>query len=574
MDCNEIILSENCLEFFVQYFPLENVPEFYGADCIQNINAKYDIAYYMADEQRLINVQSESFSSNFFPRCFGLANDQVLEATGIAALRRNPNLNLYGNGVIIGFVDSGIDFAEKTFRKADGTTRIIGAWNQSDINGTPPENFLYGSYYDENTINTALAEEFPYQELPLNDEIQHGSYIAAMAAGTDTKIGINEQMRFSGAAPQADIAYVKLKPAKQYLREYYYINEEAPCYQETDIVLGVKFLIELASRRKQPIVIVLALGTNLGGHDGSGILEEYLRYVSGIIGSCIITAAGNEGGRALHFRKEYSDAAQPGIQDTTYAQIRVGANEKGFTLSMHSPFLALYGISIISPSGQRIIRANIKTDTSEQFTFLFDGTRVFWDVYVSDRRTGGETMVFRFDMPSQGVWEIGIVPEMLINNTYFDMWLPIHEFLSSETYFLNPYPDITITNPGNEGSIITVGGYDITTGALYINSGRGFAANGIIKPDIAAPAVDIEVPGELNLIYEITGTGMGAAVTAGAAALMLEWGIVMENVINMDTSTIRAMFIRGAKSPGVRVPDKGFGFGILDIYGAFQSLIY
>lgn len=649
MDCGEIVQSENTLEFFIQYTAEseQDIAEAYGADCAQIIDRKYAIVYYNVSDAELEEFQEARYINNSFPRCFGTANAEVLEATGISALRRNPNFDLYGNDVIIGFVDSGIDFDSSVFKKADGTTRIISAWNQEEV-GVPPKGLIYGKYYSEAMINEVLMENFQqrdgsstpegslqqtgrtygenrmvrnvYEQIPLKDNAGHGSYIASVAAGSVTDAagsirqgtgtilpgedittdigtilpgeGITQgTVTFSGAAPLSDIICVKLKPAKRHLREYYYINEQAVCFQETDILLGVKFLIEQAAVFEKPIVIVIALETNLGGHDGSGILEEYLRYAAGLTGVCVVAAAGNEGGRALHFRQTYGTVALRDAyrqQGTDYAEIRVGERERGFTLALYASSPALYGITVESPAGQSIVQEKLRMDKSEILEFLFDGTIIYLDAYVYDRRTGGEVMILRFETPSQGIWRIGIKPETLVNNAYLDIWLPIHEFLSSETYFINPSPDETITNPGNESTVITVAGYDYRTGASYIYSGRGFSANGAVKPDISAPAVDI--PGAAGIIIggagvsgsrssntriaEKTGTGVATALAAGAAAMLLEWGIVRGNRETMDTSEIKTLLIRGARNPGRSVPDRDFGFGLLDIYGAFRSLIY
>ena len=148
------------------------------------------------------------------------------------------------------------------------------------------------------------------------------------------------------------------------------------------------------------------------------------------------------------------------------------------------------------------------------------------------------------------------------------MWLPISEFLSSETVFLEPDPYTTITNPGYSVLSLTVGGYDSGNGGLYLDTGRGFAKNGEIKPDIVAPAADIStVEGVKN------GTSYGAALAAGAVAQFFEWAVTEGNEPLIRNREIKNYFIRGARRGMDRnYPNREWGYGILDIQGVFDVL--
>ena len=182
--------------------------------------------------------------------------------------------------------------------------------------------------------------------------------------------------------------------------------------------------------------------------------------------------------------------------------------------------------------------------------------------------SGEELFFMRFENPVEGIWTIrvSLVDESEQGN--FHMWLPISQFLSSETVFLQPDPYTTITNPGYSKLSITVGGYDTGNGGLYVNTGRGFAKNNEIKPDIVAPSVGISIGTGVR-----NGTGYGAALAAGCAAQFLQWAVVERNEPLVRNRELKNYFIRGAsRDMGRTYPSKEWGYGRLDIQGVFDVL--
>ena len=143
----------------------------------------------------------------------------------------------------------------------------------------------YGTAYSQEELNQALGMEDPFSLVPSRDENGHGTFLAGVAAGSALP-----QQSFSGAAPEALIAIVKLKPAKEYLKEIFYVTGSAPAYQSTDIMLGIRYLILLADALKKPLVICIGLGSNQGSHSGSSPLDSMLsvtdQYLSLIHISC------------------------------------------------------------------------------------------------------------------------------------------------------------------------------------------------------------------------------------------------------------------------------------------------
>lgn len=115
------------------------------------------------------------------------------------------------------------------------------------------------------------------------------------------------------------------------------------------------------------------------------------------------------------------------------------------------------------------------------------------------------------------------------------MWLPIRGFISPEVKFLLPDPYYTVVVPATNFQGIRTGGYNDIQDSLYAQSSWGPNVLGIISPDIVAPAVEVAGIYPLTGLGTMTGTGVAAAITTGACALLLEWGFVRENYLNMCT---------------------------------------
>ncbi|MCD7765020.1 MAG: S8 family serine peptidase [Lachnospiraceae bacterium] len=280
-----------------------------GTEAVQPVNEQYTIIYAPLSDH-LSTVEEIGYSS--VPKVFTEINVVSLEAAGILSVRIQPFLELSGKGVLIGFLDSGIDCTHPAFRHADGTTRIVRLWDQDDTTGVPPEGILYGSEYTEEDINRALfggtgtadaflsgsgeaADRGAAPWIPGTDPTGHGTAVAGIACGS-----VDAGEGFTGAAPESAIAFVRLKPAKQYLRDYFRIPEDAVAYQENDLMVGVRYLLDCARNLKMPLVICLSLGTSQGGHTGNTPLENVLESASEVPGVCAVAGTGNETGLAHH----------------------------------------------------------------------------------------------------------------------------------------------------------------------------------------------------------------------------------------------------------------------------------
>ena len=574
MSCTNSVASEDFADFIAPYFTTpEEFIRSQGTDCIDFVNSTLAVVYVPLSTVTPSTYTSYTYSA--VPKLYSLLDVTSMDAAGITPAGELPVLNNQGAGVIVGFVDTGINYTDSLFRNVDGSTRIIGIWDQTNNsdNSNNIENetakpfsafsALYGTQYTAEEINLALNSDNPASIVPTRDENGHGTFLASIAAGNR-----DERAGFSGAAPQASIAMVKLKPAKQYLRDFYLIQDGAEAYQENDIMMGVSYLYFLARKYSMPLVVCIPLGTNMGSHMGMSRLGQYLNQVSLSNGSAVITAAGNETGARHHFR-----AVMDADTDEVTAELRVGEREAGFSMELWAENMGVYTVGFISPTGEVAREISIPLRGENTVSFLLEQTQITVYTQIADVSSGSQFIFMRFENPMSGIWRILIRNSLDIRET-FHIWLPVRGFISDETYFLRPDPDTIITDPGNARYPITVTAYDHTKNSIYIHASRGYSLSGRIKPDLAAPGVNIlgaSVSG--RRLTRMSGTSVSAAHLAGAAAILLNWGVLNANYPYLNTPVLKSIFVRGAqRNPALTYPNREFGYGTLNLYEAFLHL--
>lgn len=546
--------------------------------CADYVSSDY-IILHMPLTPDAVSMRVHSYY--MIPSLFSPLDYNAMEASGVLSAFNSPALNNQGKGVLIGLVDTGIDYRSPLFQNPDGTTRIAGIWDQSvpieeDVlpagvpDYYPMGGSSYGTEYTREQINEALASDDPLSLVPTQDTIGHGTFLAGLAAGSSIP-----QENFTGAAPEAELAVVKLKPAKKYLRDFYLIPSDAPAFQENDIMMGIKYLRMMADRLKKPLVILLAMGSNSGSHIGTSPLSQVTQNYSGFFGIITVIAGGNETGAAHHFY-----ASIPAGTEYEDVEIRVGKEEaeRGFVLELWAADADTYTVGFISPSGERISRIPIIANNETSIPFLLDATTITVNYQLIEAESGSQLIFMRFQTPAAGIWTVRVYNTQRFKGT-FHMWLPVQGMISEETVFLRPDPYSTITVPGNSRLPITVGAYDTSTGGIYIHSSRGFTPNQIVKPELAAPGVNIlgpsvgRKPGSDTPMTTRTGTSAAAAITAGAAANLLGWGIVEGNYPTMSEASVKSYLIRGAqRNPALTYPNREFGYGTLDLFQTFLRL--
>lgn len=552
--CREAVYSNDWYDLMLRNDDIvEGMTE---TECLMKLDGAYQMWYFPKNMLPEINFGTYTYSA--VPKCLTPVSERALDASGILSIRNQPNLALTGQGVLIGIVDSGISYMDPAFRYEDGSSRIVAIWDQTVEDGTPPEPYYYGQEYTQEMIDQALAGSDPMKLVPENDPVGHGTAVASIAAGS-----INQTTGFSGAAPYADIAVVKLKEAKQYLRDFYFIPEDAVAYQENDVMLGIDYLNRLAAARNQPLVLLVALGTNNGTHGGNSYLSNFLDDIGQSRRRVVVTATGNEANARHHYYAQVPD--KDAVQTV---EINVERAMNGFAIEMWSAEPQLFEVAVVSPAGERLSRIPAERVGRREYSFVLEGTTLAVDYRIVGTRSANQLIYLRFTAPSKGIWKILVFPKNYIYGS-FHMWLPISGFLESPVYFLSANPDTTLTVPGTARVPITVGGYNDLSGALFLESGRGYTITGAIKPDFVAPAVD--VAGSSG--QEYTGTSYGAAITAGAAAMFMEWAVVRGNLPAANTADVKSEFIRGARQDvGQLYPNREWGYGKLDLARTFLIL--
>lgn len=577
MPCSHPSASSEYADFIIRYFAFpQSLLSIIEEGCLSFINSQFAVVYRPVEEALPITLNRYSYSS--IPNLYTLLDASSMESSGILASFSQPSLNTQGENTIIGIIDTGIDYRNPVFLGEDRSTRILGIWDQTiELNesgvskeraGQLPEDIFYGTAYTKEDIDRALASDSPLDIVPSTDENGHGTFLAGIAAGRQELSGGEA---FTGAAPRAFIAAVKLKPAKQYLRDYYVLPDSAEAYQENDIMMGMKYLLSLARTKKLPLTILLALGTNLGSHEGTSPLAQYLDTISNFPGIITVTAAGNETGYSHHFfgtigtDEEFEDA-----------ELRVAEGEAGFTLELWSQEPELFSIGFLSPTGEQISRIPNNTLTEQRITFVLENTVIYLNYQVAEAGTGSQLIVMRFVNPTPGIWRIRVYNSLYLRGEYH-LWLPSKGFISDDTFFLRPSPDTVVTEPGNASQTITAGAFNHRSGGIYIHSSRGYTRLGRVKPDLAAPGVNVDGPGIQGAagfpMRAMTGTSAAASHVAGAAANLLSWAFREDSISYMNTSVAKTYLIRGAdRNPVFAYPNREWGYGTLNLYGAFLRL--
>lgn len=229
-------------------------------------------------------------------------------------------------------------------------------------------------------------------------------------------------------------------------------------------------------------------------------------------------------------------------------------------------------LSIRSPLGSIVERIPVTAGGFKQIKLPLEETSVTVIYQYPDARNGAEEITVRLNRPTNGIWTFTIYGDYIVDGRY-DAWLPKTDFINSATRFLQPDPFTTLTIPATLSEALVVGAYDYIDKSMFAGSSRGPTRAEVIKPDLIAPGVNVKAPQVGGGYTTYTGTGASAAVTAAAAALLFQWGIIEGNLPIMNTNTIRAILIRGAtRQKGVIYPNPVEGYGRLNLLNSLALL--
>jgi subtilisin family serine protease len=529
------------------------IPQFSSGDNITWLNNDFSLLHTSKSDKQPCDLGVYPYY--LFPALFTPTSKISNVPETMCYTQQTTTPSLYGQGVLVGIVDTGIDYQHPAFMNRDKTTRIISLWDQTQQDGVPPESFTFGTEYTKVLINSALHSTNPIAIVPSTDPNGHGTAIASIAAGSPT-----QDRSFSGVVPNSELIVVKLKEAKQNLKMIFCIPDDKLCYQETDIVLGIRYLISVAQRLKRPLVICIALGSSQGSHDGRGILSLYLESINRIPDISVAVSAGNEGNSNRHYHgiSNYS----PYTKDF---QINVGSEDRLFSMEIWPILPGRLAVEVTSPNGETISLIHPSFYACEQFDLKLSNSIVWINNMAFERGTGDQLILVRFKDPLPGIWYIHV---QSTDNEPFSMhsWLPAGNLISDNTFFLLPNPDTTITAPGNTWHTLTVTAFNQTTGNILNESSRGYTKSGLVKPDVAAPGYQISCALPGGAYGTLTGTGAGAAYAAGSLGMIFEWTQGKGNFTYVTGEQASLMLIRTAsRNPAYTYPNNIWGYGTIDV---------
>jgi subtilisin family serine protease len=535
------------------------VPSYNTGDNITTLNEINSLLHITKNQMDACDLGVNPYHS--FPSLYTLESSVSIEKSGIGAVRKNPDLGLVGRGVIIGIVDTGIDYRHPAFMYNDKTTKILSIWDQTQEGKTPPRGFTYGTEYTRKLINFALVSENPFAVVPTVDTVRHGTAIASIIAGRP-----NEDYNFSGVVPDADLLVVKLKTAKENLKNLFFVPENTLCYQESDIILGIRYLVTAAQKLNRPLVICLALGSSQGGHDGRGASSIYLDYLiqRPKIGAAV--SAGNEGDSRRHYFN--NTQSEPYVNSF---QLNAGANDKGFSMEIWPYIPSRLFIEITTPTQETSQIIYPTFGECKKIVFQSIESVVWVNNIIFEEESGDQLMLVRFQNIAAGTWyfRVGSMDHEAFS---FHAWLPSGSLISNETFFLDSDPDTTITSQGDAVHPLTVTAYNPLDGNILKESSRGYTRMGLVKPDVGAPGYQLPCALPDFQYGTATGTGAAAAHAAGIAAMIMEWAYNKGNYTAVTGYQINRLMIRGAKRDSLYVyPNNVWGYGQLDAENIFRQ---
>ena len=486
------------------------------------------------------------------PKTLTLTLNQSIRTSCISDVHSPERYNLTGKGVLIGVIDSGIDYTHADFRNQDGTSRILSIWDQT-VDGNPPYGFRQGTEYDNRQINMALNSALPLEIVPSEDVVGHGTAVAGIAAGN----GRASAGREKGAAPEASLIIVKLG----------YRGFESFA-RTTEIMRAFKYILDRAEERAMPVAINLSFGTNDGSHDGSSLFETYINAAAQRWKSVIVVATGNEGIAAHHFSGEVTRAQTVDVNFVIAEQLT------SLYLTMWKHFSDTMTLELILPSGS----TTGTIDPSQRLTEKsVDGISIRMHYGQPTHYNEDQEIFFQITAQEaaipQGLWRLRINGVEIVAGR-FDIWMPTEEEIGTGTAFTEPDPEITLTIPSTAVNVISVGGYNGALDSAAQFSGRGFTRTTIhAKPDLVAPAVGIVSARAGGGYDSFTGTSMAAPFVTGSAALMMQWGIVLGNDPFLYGQRVKAFLKKGARrNAGTSYPNPILGYGVLCLRDSMDYL--
>lgn len=540
-------------------------------------------------------------------------NDVGTGLIGVADLRRLVGPDDFsgpvGRGVIIGLVDTGLDFTREDFLVDSlGRSRVLYLWDQT-LNGSGPgtvggASFSYGVECRQEDLTTAGC--------PSRDVDGHGTHVLGTAAGDGSGSGGAPAGQFAGVAPGADLIVVKTRGF-------------------SDLVVdGVNYIFRRAEQLGRPAVVNLSLGSQEGPHDGTMPAEEALDSLVGP-GRIVVAAAGNDG--------DNRDAAPPASPSHWHAQVTLTAPDTAsFTLSVpaYTPlagpnndvvFLQLWyaasdtlSVTVVRPDGSSATvgatgSPSVTDDGAQGGIHIENGpgsavalsSDNLANIALGD--LGGGTAV------QGGVWTIRVSGVAAHSGRPAHLWVaggtlgagPQGDAFRGVTLLSRATNGYLVNSPATASRVLAVGAYvsrlawvDVTgtpqaypnrerLGDLYVGSSPGPRRDGVLKPDLAAPGKG--VASSLSRFATVAsgrtlsdgrhwineGTSMAAPFVTGSV------GLLLERRPGLTPEAVRALLVGAAQTDSFTVhaydggpdgtPNASWGHGKLQVPPALAALV-
>lgn len=466
--------------------------------------------------------------------------------------------NLMGQGILVAVIDSGVDYFHPDFRDENGNTRILALWDQtavladesiiSDRVGRVPEGFAAGVEYTQSEINMALqtgSRAAGYAIVPERDISGHGTQVLGIAAGNGRSSG----GRYRGVAPESDLIVVKLGMPRE---------EGFP--RTAELMQGVEYVVRKAEELRRPVAINISIGNVYGSHRGTSLLETYIDMMAERGRSVIAIGTGNEGNTGGHASGRLMEGQPQEIE------FLINDYETSMNIQIWKNYVDEFKITIVYPDGRSVGPLGQEAGASR---YQIGSTKLL--VYYGEPSPyQGQQEIYIDFIPNDtylesGIWSIILTPDRIVTGDY-EMWMLDSKARGNSTRFLQPSPDTTMTIPSTAYNVIAVGAYDARRKSYAPFSGRGWQVEPYrTKPDLAAPGVAITTTASGGGYISVSGTSFATPFVTGAAALLMQWGIVDGNDPYLYGEKVRAYLRRGARQlPGFDIwPNNVLGYGAL-----------
>ncbi|MDU4862115.1 MAG: S8 family peptidase [Terrisporobacter othiniensis] len=513
---------------YVNHQDINSVQTFKNVLAISSIDRMLNLARYNS-----LSIISQGISNGV------TANEEI----GVNFFKNNPNISLSGKGVLIGLIDTGIDYLHPDFIYDNNTTKITSLWDQSK-EGKPPDGFFIGSEYTREDINNAILNND--SSLSVDDE-GSGTMLAGICAGMG-KVNKN----YVGVAEDAELVIVKM-------------GKVDGNYNNAMVTAGFEYIKQKARELQMPVVVTFGFGSNSLVGISQRDLTELTFYEKGV---SLVNAAGNEGNTDTH-----NSGKLLYKNDVKTIELEVNNFEESINIEiwLNKPDIAR--AAVLSPSGELTRDVDVSIGNTvvgilDLESTIYSITYIFPTLF-----SGQQQVIINLTNVPKGIWKIILTGEYIIDGEY-NAYLPNRAILKPGTKFTNSDPNKTINYPATYNDNVTVGAYNTLNNSIWPSSSRGNTINNLLKPDIVAPGVNIIAPYPGGGYATVTGTAPAAAYTSGCIAYLLQNNFVKENYPRLAyVQKIRTYLRAGAtRLDNISYPNNNLGYGFLNIKGAFYQL--